>query len=156
MSDWLPCGDRYLDVYARSLTGGSTTRTSLSSAKTVTAVTRTRPAWRCTCPPTPSNTPSCTPVACATARTPRYVLDRLSNPLLRLWEEPQFLAACFLGRPAHLYRCGRSLRSLSLGETRPLVWMWEEPQFLVTGGDPPTCIGVGGAWAPAVWSPNRH
>ncbi|XP_029587588.1 zinc finger protein 384 isoform X7 [Salmo trutta] len=54
-----------------SLTAGSTTKTSRTSATTATAVTQTRPVWRCTCPLTRSNTPSSTPVACATAPTPR-------------------------------------------------------------------------------------
>ncbi|GLD59433.1 zinc finger protein 384a isoform X4 [Lates japonicus] len=54
-----------------SLTVGSTTKTSRSSATTVTVVTQMLPAWRCTCPHTLSNMPSCSPVASVTDPIPR-------------------------------------------------------------------------------------
>lgn len=67
-----------------SPTADSTTRTSRTSATTVIVVTRMRPAWRCTCRHTRSNTPNSTPAACATAPTPRYVNHMKPQPTLLL------------------------------------------------------------------------
>lgn len=93
-------------VSPHSLTVGSTTKTSRTSATTVTVVTQMLRAWRCTCPHTPSNMPSCSPVASVTDLIPRQVLSVVNQTQCQHSEQNLVL----IGQKIHKERVDRNYR----------------------------------------------
>lgn len=112
-----------VSLFPHSLTVGNTTKISRTSATTVTVVTQTLPAWRCTCPHTPSNMPSCSPVASVTDHIPRYVPSHIRHSMY-VWFSSKYDKKHTYGESCRLGECVSLVDVVSSISYTVYLYLW--------------------------------